>query len=83
MSAPITPRQVGKLQATFAGLGVTDRAQRLDVLSGVVYRPIGSTKDLTFAEASVAINLLDGVGRGDERLTRLAEHGAQLRAVTA
>lgn len=78
MSGPATRRQVGKVHAVLGALHVTERSEKLRVLSAVVYRPIQSSNDLTRQEAHVCIDTLEAVSRRDdagEYLTLLTRDG--------
>lgn len=50
--ATITPAQSRTMHAAFRDLGISDRELRLDYCRNVIGREIGSSKDLTAAEAS-------------------------------
>lgn len=77
-----TRRQIGKVHATLGALGITDRADKLKVLSAVIYRRIESSNDLTFDEAHIVIDTLDGLDR--EQLPKLIEAGERwLGSVTS
>ena len=51
MTKPISPRQLQALQTAIQGIGIRERQERLEWLSGQTGRAIGSTKELTFEEA--------------------------------
>lgn len=51
MTKPISPRQLQALQTAIQGIGISERQERLEWLSGQTGRIIGSTKELTFEEA--------------------------------
>lgn len=80
----LTKNQLGKIHATFASLGiVTDRSRKLAVCSGILYRLVESTTDLSFDEAHVCIEVLvDIAGNGDEseREARLQGFAMRYRA---
>jgi len=58
-SAPaITDAQLRKLGAAMGEVGITDRAARLQYVSGVVGHEVTSSKELTKAEASMVIDAL-------------------------
>lgn len=61
MTYPISQRQLMKLHTLFGDLGITDRAEKLRVVSACLYRPVTSTKTLTWNEASVALNTLTSI----------------------
>lgn len=56
-----TDAQIRKMVVAFKEIGVVDRDDRLQVLSDVAGRPIGSSKELTKDEASKVIDHLEGV----------------------
>jgi hypothetical protein len=58
---PASRPQVGKIHACLGALHVTDRSEKLRILSAVVYRPITSSNDLTRDEAHVCIDVLDAI----------------------
>ena len=60
-SGPIDPKgpQMRRLHALLTEKGITDREEALHVASGVAGRELGSTKDLTYAEASRLIERLE------------------------
>ena len=58
-SAGITKAQLTKLHALFGQLDWTDREDRLRAASVIVGRKLGSSKDLTKAEAIALINTLE------------------------
>lgn len=53
-----TRAQIATIVATFNGLGIKDRAERLQVSSEIVGREITSGNDLTRHEASTLIDTL-------------------------
>jgi hypothetical protein len=59
--AAITPAQLTKLHTTFSAVGWFDRDDRLRAASAIVDRQIGTSKDLTLAEASTLIDTLEGL----------------------
>lgn len=59
MSKPISPRQLQALQIAIQGIGISERQERLEWLSGQTGRTIGSTKELTFDEANRLLSHLD------------------------
>lgn len=80
---PATRPQIGKVHACLGALHVTERAEKLRVLSAVVYRPIQSSNDLTRDEAHVCIDVLEAVSRRDdasEYLTLLVRDGERYLA---
>lgn len=70
---PYTPAQRAKLMATFAQLGIEDRAERLDICSRVVGRELGSANELTQDEAGRLIDQLERATKEDNPLLYLAE----------
>lgn len=54
-----TPEQRAKMMAGFTGLGVEDRAERLQVTIDLIGRPIESANELTRKEASSVIDSLE------------------------
>jgi hypothetical protein len=57
----ITPAQLTALNAALTGdLGITDRQEKLDYLSSVLDRSIGSSRDLTKDEASQVLDTIRG-----------------------
>ena len=58
-SAKVTDAQLRNIGRLFGALGVTERTQRLEYTSAVVNRAVGSSKELTKAEASKLIDLLE------------------------
>lgn len=57
----ITAPQIGRIQAGFTDLGITDREQRLLICSSALGREVTSTKNLTKAEASKIIEKLNAM----------------------
>lgn len=55
---PVTPDQLKAMHAAFGDLGITDRAQGLTFIADTVGHDVGSSKDLTRAEASDVIDRL-------------------------
>jgi hypothetical protein len=49
---PIDAKQMRALHAAFRDAGVTDRAERLATVSGIIGRDVDTAKDLTVAEAA-------------------------------
>jgi hypothetical protein len=74
MNGPASRRQVGRVHASLSALHVTDRDEKLRILSAVVYRPLTTSNDLTLNEAHVCIDVLDAVARREDA----AEHLAQM-----
>ena len=62
----VNKKQLTKLGAYFTEHGITDRTQRLRIISAVLGRPVGSSKDLTLSQASTLIDALTKIA---------AEHG--------
>lgn len=60
MAKPISPRQLQALQASLQRIGIRDRQDRLEWLSGQTGRAINSTRDLTFDEAGRLLSALNG-----------------------
>lgn len=54
----INPAQMRKLHATLGDLGLRDRDEALQKISGIIGHPLASTKDLTKVEANQAITFL-------------------------
>lgn len=75
---PYTPAQRAKLMATFAELGIEDRAERLVICSRIIGRELGSANELTRDEAGVLIETLEtsGAGRTDEGSSPEGPHDA-------
>jgi len=65
-----TQRQLTAIRAGMADLGRTDRAEVLTVVSEMVRRPLGSSKELTRDEAGT---VLDAIKEEVERNQRLAD----------
>lgn len=61
----ITTAQSKKLHATLRELGIGDRDAGLKMLSDILARDIGTTRDLTREEASMVIDTLDEMARRD------------------
>lgn len=59
MSKPISPRQLQALQIAIQGIGISERQERLEWLSGQTGRTINSTKELTFDEAGRLLSSLN------------------------
>ena len=59
MTKPISPRQLQALQIAIQGIGISERQERLEWLSGQTGRAIGSTKELTFEEAKRLLSALN------------------------
>lgn len=68
-----TRKQIGRVHACLGALGVTDREQKLRILSAVVYRPITTSNELTFDEAHVVIDTLENAAGKDDPAAWLAE----------
>lgn len=71
--AAITDAQIRKLNATLRELGVEARERRLEVTATLVGRPIGSSKELTKAEASTLLDTLERLSSGPDPALRLVE----------
>lgn len=71
MTGP-TRAQLVRLHATLGDLGVTDRADKLRLLAGVIYRPITTTTDLTYAECRVALDTLQSIAQRDDPAAAVA-----------
>jgi hypothetical protein len=69
----VTDPQKGKLSGMFRDLEVTDRDERLALMTDMLGRPIGSIKDLTKREASAAIDAIDKALKTDNPLTAMIE----------
>lgn len=79
MSA-ISGRMSARLHATLGELHVTDRAEKLRLLSAIIYRQIATTNELTFNEAKACIDVLSTATRRDDPaayLARLVETAEQ------
>ncbi|MEQ4610645.1 AAA family ATPase [Streptomyces cavourensis] len=74
-SEAVTAPQSRKIFATLAGLGFdnSDRELRLRAISLIVGRQVPTQNDLTFGEAAVVIETLDGF-TGDDAADRFREH---------
>lgn len=76
--AMATPAQMGKLHAAFNALGIADRDERLGKVTDIVRRSVGSSKDLTKAEASKVIDELGvmaaGTARSEQSAAGPADH---------
>ncbi|MFD5682150.1 AAA family ATPase [Streptomyces bacillaris] len=74
-SEAVTAPQSRKIFATLAGLGFdnSDRERRLRAISLIVGRQVPTQNDLTFGEAAVVIETLDGF-TGDDAADRFREH---------
>ncbi|WP_107500929.1 AAA family ATPase [Streptomyces violaceoruber] len=74
-SEAVTAPQSRKIFATLAGLGFDngDRERRLRAISLIVGRQVPTQNDLTFGEAAVVIETLDGF-TGDDAAGRFREH---------
>ena len=59
--APRSKEQSDKLHAVLGQLGVIERAEKLHVLTQILAKPIGSSADLTRAEASTVIDTLENL----------------------
>lgn len=64
---PISDGQMMKLQATFNDLGIKERDAKHEFVTAIVGRTMATARDLTFAEASKSIDVLEGIKGG--RLT--------------
>lgn len=69
----VSEPQQRKLAIQFRDLEVTDRDQRLALMTDMLGRPIGSIKDLTKREASAAIDAIDKALKTDNPLTAMIE----------
>ncbi|MFG3174885.1 AAA family ATPase [[Kitasatospora] papulosa] len=71
----VTAPQSRKIFATLAELGLdnSDRERRLRAISLIVGRQVPTQNDLTFGEAAVVIETLDGF-TGDDKADRFREH---------
>jgi len=58
---------MAKMQAMFAGQGITTIEAKKAYLEGVAGHPLGSTKELTKDEAKAVIDRLESDGAGGER----------------
>lgn len=65
----ITDAQIKKLVVMMKVVGVADRESKLRLIGSVVGRQVGSSKDLTVAEASMVIEALTAVQDGRAQLT--------------
>jgi hypothetical protein len=75
--AGITAPQRAKLMAGFGQVGITDRAERLDIATRIVGRSIGSANELTLDEARRVIDALEKAIGSDNPALTLAEITAQ------
>lgn len=73
MTGSATRAQVGRIHASFAKLGITDRDEKLAALAAIVYVRVKSTNDLSRDQASVCIDTLDSIARRDDPAGYLAE----------
>jgi hypothetical protein len=76
-----TRAQLTKLHATLNDFGVTERADKLQMVGLLARRELASSSDLTKDEASNVIDVLDRLsqqGDQDDRAAALAEHLADL-----
>lgn len=71
----ITPAQIKKLNIQLQEAGITDRADKLKYLTGVLGREITSSKDLSLAEASSLIDMLETGGQTEEPPAALPDGG--------
>lgn len=69
----VSDAQTRKLAIQFRDLEVTDRDQRLALMTDMLGRPVGSIKDLTKQEASAAIDAIDKALKTDNPLTEMIE----------
>lgn len=77
MTKPISPRQLQALQVSLQRIGIRDRQERLEWLSGQTGRTINSTRDLTFDEAGRLLSALNG-GRDRKVADKLREEARKL-----
>jgi hypothetical protein len=71
--AGITAPQRAKLMAGFGQVGITDRAERLDIAAKLAGRDITSANDLTLVEASKVIDALERAIESGNPMLALAE----------
>jgi hypothetical protein len=71
--AGITAPQRAKLMAGFGQVGITDRAERLDIAAKLAGRDIGSANDLTLEEAGKVIDALEKAIESGNPMLALAE----------
>jgi hypothetical protein len=79
---PITAPQRAKLMAGFGQIGISDRAERLDIATRIVGRSIGSANELTLDEARRVIDALEKSIAEDNPALALAEITADGPEVT-
>jgi hypothetical protein len=72
MTNPATTRQKGMLHGQLGKLGFTERADKLRILSALLYRNVESTNDLSRDEAHAAIDVLVNVAGQDDPTGYLA-----------
>lgn len=70
---PATRAQLTKLHALFGDVGWTDRDDRLRAAAAIVARPLGSSSDLTKAEAHLLIDTLEQVAARPDPATALTD----------
>jgi hypothetical protein len=75
--AMITAPQRAKLMAGFGQVGISDRAERLDIATRIVGRSVGSANELTLDEARLVIDALEKAIASDNPALALAEITAQ------
>jgi hypothetical protein len=73
---PISAPQRAKLMAGFGQIGITDRAERLDIATRIVGRSVGSANELTLDEARQVIDALERAIASDNPALTLAEIAA-------
>jgi hypothetical protein len=78
----ITVGQLSKLHAMFNAVGWKDREDMLRASSAIVGRPLGSSKDMTKAEAHRLIETLESVAQQQDPAERLAELVAEAHGRT-
>jgi hypothetical protein len=80
--AMITAPQRAKLMAGFGQVGISDRAERLDIATRIVGRPVGSANELTLTEAKLVIDALEKAIASDNPALALAEITAEVPDAT-
>ena len=68
-----THPQMAKMHALFNKVGWPDREDRLRAVAAIIGRQVGSSKELTRAEASVVIDTLELVAAGPDPQGRLVD----------